>query len=124
MKANFKLMIAAICLLAACQSKINQMQDFIPGTYINAAKGEYAIANDTLTIKQTDGNNYQITRCTSYRAIRDGKLLPEHSKIENLSAVWDSNKRELDDLISGRAFRFDPDKKLLLINQASYQKLN
>ncbi|XHR95554.1 hypothetical protein ACFJIV_02275 [Mucilaginibacter sp. UC70_90] len=124
MKATVKMMVAAILLLAACQSKNNQMQNSIPGTYVNAAKGNYAIANDTLVIKQADGNNYQITRRTTYQAIRNGKLLPKHSKVENLNAVWDSNKQELDELITGRIFRFDTDKKLLLINQAAYQKIN
>lgn len=59
MKATIKMMMAAVLLLAACQSKNNQTEDFTPGTYVNAAKGEYAIANDTLIIKQVDGNNYQ-----------------------------------------------------------------
>ncbi|MCU1464032.1 MAG: hypothetical protein JWO37_4107, partial [Acidimicrobiales bacterium] len=40
------------------------------------------------------------------------------------NAVWDSGKQELDELITGRVFRFDADKKLLLINQAVYHKLN
>jgi protein involved in sex pheromone biosynthesis len=124
MKATFKMMIAAILLLAACQSKNNQTEDFIPGTYVNGAKGEYAIANDTLIIKQVHGNNYQIIRRTTYQAIRNGHLLPKHSKVENLNAVWDSNKQELDELITGRIFRFDTDKKLLLIKQATYQKIN
>jgi uncharacterized lipoprotein YajG len=124
MKATSKLMTVAILLLAACQSKNSQTQDFIPGTYVNAAKGEYAIANDTLTIKQADGNNYQITRRTTYQAIRDGKLLPTHSKVENLNAVWDNGKQELDELITGRVFRFDMGNKSLLINQAVYHKLN
>jgi hypothetical protein len=124
MKATIKLMIAALLLLAACQSKNSQTQDFIPGTYVNAAKGEYAIANDTLIIKPTNGNNYQITRRTTYQAIRDGHLLPKHNKVESLNAVWDSNKQELDELITGKVFRFDADKKLLLINQASYRKIN
>lgn len=66
----------------------------------------------------------KITRRTTYQAIRGGKLLPKHSKVENLNAVWDTNKQELDELITGRVFRFDTDKKLLLIKQATYQKIN
>ena len=123
MKATFKSMVGALLLLAACQSKNSQTQDFIPGTYVNSAKGEYAVANDTLVIRQADGNNYQITRRTGYQAIRHGKLLPKHSKVQILNSVWDSNKQELDEVTTGRIFRFDTDKKLLLINQASYQKL-
>lgn len=124
MKATCKLMIGAIALLTACQSKSIQTQNFIPGTYVNAAKGEYAIAHDTIIIRQVDGNKYQIIRRTTYQAIRNGHLLPKHSKVENLNAVWDSYKQELDELITGRVFRFDTGKKLLLINQAAYQKIN
>jgi hypothetical protein len=124
MKATFNLMAGALLLLAACQSKKSQTQDFIPGTYVNSAKGGYAVANDTLVIKQADGNNYQITRRTGYQAIRNGKLLPKHSKVQILNSVWDSNKQELDEVTTGRIFRFDTDKKQLLINQASYQKIN
>jgi maltose-binding protein MalE len=124
MKATCKLMIGAIALLTACQNKSTQTQNFIPGTYVNAAKGEYAIAHDTIIIRQADGNNYQIIRRTTYQAIRNGHLLPKHSKVENLNAVWDSSKQELDELITGRVFHFDTGKKLLLINQAVYQKIN
>lgn len=124
MKATIKMMAGAILLLAACQSKNKQTQDFIPGTYVNAAKGEYAIANDTLLIKPIDGNNYQITRRTTYQAIRDGKLLPRHHKEQKLNAVWDSGKQELDETIAGRIFHFDANKRLLLINQAVYHKIN
>ena len=117
-------MLATILLLAACQGKNNQTKDFIPGTYVNAAKGEYAIADDTLIIEHIDGNNYRITRRTTYQAIRNGKLLPKHHQIKKLNAVWDSGKRELDELITGRIFRFDTRRHLLLTNQAGYHKIN
>ena len=122
MKATVKMMIAAILLLSACQSKDSQSRDFIPGIYTNTAKGEYAIANDTLIIKQIDGNRYQLTRRTTYQVIRNGHLLPKHSKVQKLNAVWDSEKQELDELMTGRVFHVDADKKLLLINQAVYHK--
>ena len=123
MKATIKMMVGAILLLAACQSK-NQTQDFIPGTYVNSAKGEYAIANDTLLIQLINVNNYQIIRRTTYQAIRNGKLLPKHHKEQKLNAVWDSGKQELDETITGRIFHFDENKRLLLINQAVYHKIN
>ena len=118
------MMVAAILLLAACQSKNKQTQDFIPGTYVNSAKGDYSIANDTLLIRSIDDTHYQITRRTTYQAIRNDKRLPAHHKEEKLNAVWDKDKQELDEPITGRIFRFDADKKILLINQAVYRKLN
>jgi len=124
MKATFNLMVGALLLLAACQSKNSPKKAFIAGTYSNSDKGEYAVADDTLVIRQVDDNNYQITRKTTYQAIRNGHLLPKHQKVQILNSVWDSNKQELDEVTTGRIFRFDADKKLLLINQASYQKIN
>jgi len=124
MKTTAKMMIAAILLLAACQSKNKQTQDFIPGAYVNSAKGEYSIANDTLLIQPIDGTHYQIIRRTTYQAIRDGKTLPTHHKEQKLNAVWDSAKQELDETITGRIFHFDEAKQLLLINQAVYHKIN
>ena len=110
-------------LMAACQSQTSKTQDFIPGTYVNFAKGDYAIANDTLLITQLSDNNYQLIRKTTYQAIRNGKLLPKHHKTDKLVAVYDPQKLELDETTTGRVFRFDPDKHILLIKQASYQKI-
>jgi hypothetical protein len=116
--------MVGLLFLAACQSKNSQTQDFIPGTYVNSAKGEYAIANDTIAITSNSENQYQLTRKTTYQAIRNGKLLPKHHQVQQFQAVWDSEKHELDEVLTGRVFRFDTDKKLLLLNQAVYRKVN
>lgn len=113
-----------ILLIAACQSKTSQTQNFIPGTYVNFTKGDYAIAYDTLVITQMDDAHYLITRKTTYQAIRDGKILPKRHKVKKLDAVWDSGKQELDETTTGRVFRFDKDKRVLMIHQAVYRKIN
>jgi len=124
MKAIFKLMIAAICLLAACQSKTAQVQSFIAGTYVNHAQSEYGIADDTLTFAHTDGQQYTITRNTGYQAIRDGKHLPKKHKLEKLEGNYDSQSNLLNETTTGRVFHFNPAKRIMLLNQAVYRKLN
>ena len=124
MKAIVKLMIAAICLLAACQSKTAKVQAFIDGIYVNHAQSEYGIADDTLTFTHTDGQHYIITRNTGYQAIRNGKLLPKKHKLEKVEGDYDSQTNVLNETTAGRVFRFNPAKRLLLLNQAVYRKIN
>jgi hypothetical protein len=124
MKATVKTMMVGLLFLAACQSRSSQTQDFIPGTYVNSAKGEYAIANDTIVITSTSENLYLLTRKTTYQAIRDGKLLPKHRQVQQFQTIWNGGKQELNETLSGRVFRFDTDKKLLLLNRAVYRKVN
>jgi hypothetical protein len=123
MKATFKLMIAAICLLAACQSKTTKVQSFIEGIYVNHAQ-KYGTADDTLTFVHTDGGHYTITRNTGYQAIRNGKLLPKKHKLEKVEGDYDSQTNLLNETTAGRIFHFNPAKQILLLNQAVYRKLN
>jgi hypothetical protein len=120
-----RIIIAGLAIvLAACQSKTKQVENFITGTYADSARGEFAVAKDTLVITQTEGLHYLITRNTTYQAIREGKLLPKHHKTEQFNGLYDPQKLELDEITTGRVFRFDPDKHLLKVNRAVYQKLN
>jgi hypothetical protein len=125
MKSNIKLiMLGSIVIIAGCQCKSAKVQSFIDGTYVNHAQSEYAIADDTLTFSHTDGNHYIIIRKTGYRAIRDGKLLPKKHQLEKAEGDYDSKKGLLTETITGRIFRFDPDKGMLILKQAVYRKLN
>jgi hypothetical protein len=123
MRKIIAILFIAITGLAACNLKGDQIKSFIPGTYVNAAKGEYAWAEDTLVINATGGNAYLITRNTTYQAIRDGRLLRKHHQTQKLNAVFDSQKQELNELTNGRIITFDPNKHLLKVNQAIYHKL-
>lgn len=124
MKATFKLMMVAILLLAACQNKTAKVQSFIDGIYVNNAQSEYGIADDTLTFTRTDGRHYIITRNTGYQAIRNNKLLPKKHKLEKVEGDYDSQTNLLNETTAGRVFHFNPDKRILVLNQAVYRKLN
>jgi hypothetical protein len=125
MKRAYLVLALAIIGLTACQNQSDSVKAFIPGTYINAAKGEYAQAEDTLIITLTGNNTYLITRNTTYRAIRDGKFLPKHHKVRKLNGVFDPQTHLLNETINGEVFRFDPAKRVLINNsKGEYKKIN
>ena len=124
MKATFKMMIAALLFLAACQNKTAKVQSFIDGIYVNHAQSEYGIADDTLTFTHTDGQHYIITRNTGYQAIRNGKLLPKKHKLEKVEGDYDRQTNLLNETTTGRVFHFNPYKRILILKQAVYRKLN
>ena len=118
------LLLAIATGLAACNLRSDRIKSFIPGTYVNSAKGNYAQAEDTLIITATGDDTYLITRNTTYQAIRDGKLLRKRHQTRKLNAVFDDQKQVLNELTNGRIITFDPAKHLLKVNQAIYRKLN
>jgi len=110
-------------LLAACKSKTTAVQDFIAGSYVNAAKGDYGMANDTLVFSRLDELHYLLVRRTGFSALRDGKLLPRRLKVQRFETVFDPMRLELSEPQTGRLFRFDRSRGVLLLNQAVYRKL-
>ncbi|MBS1501072.1 MAG: hypothetical protein JST32_03350 [Bacteroidetes bacterium] len=117
-------MFIGMAVIAACQGKSAKVQSFIDGMYVNHSQSEYAIADDTLIFAHTDADHYSITRNTGYRAIRDGKLLPKKFKRGKFDGIYDPQNRVLNETTTGRLFRFDPDKGVLLLKQAVYRKIN
>jgi hypothetical protein len=122
MKNLFVLCSIAV-VITACGGKSKQVQDFIPGTYVNAAEGEFGVAKDTLLISSLDGLHYLMVRRTAFRAIRKGRMLPVHLTVKRFECVYDPARLELSEPQNGRVFRFDPAQGVLLIHQAVYRKL-
>jgi hypothetical protein len=114
----------AAVLLAGCQSKTDIVREFIPGTYVHNASGEYSVAQDTLFISAGDNNAFSITRKVTYQAVRDGKVLPPRHLEQHFKGVYDAQKQFLNEVTTGRLFFFDPLRRELKVNTATYQKLN
>jgi len=124
MKNSIKIMLFGIAFIVACQSKSAKVQSFIDGIYVNHVQNEYAIADDTLTFTHTQDQHYLITRNTGYQAIREGKRLSKKWKQEKVEGDYDAETNQLNETTTGRVFRFDPDKGILMLKQAIYRKLN
>ena len=116
-------MLCGIAVIAACQSKTTSILAFIDGSYVNHAQNNYGVADDTLTFTHSNDSHYIITRNTGYQAIRNGKPLPKKHKSEKAEGDYDRKTNLLNETTTGRVFRFDPDKGVLMLKQAVYRKL-
>jgi len=117
--------LAAISLLAACNSGGSTVTSFIPGTYVNQAQSEFSVANDTLVItqaKNTD-NIYLIVRKTGYRRITDGKLGQLQHQVKRWTGTWDVQKQLMQVMQTGNTLIFQPDKNNLINGSSEYWKL-
>ncbi len=126
MKKHILILAMAVMGLAACHSENDSsVKDFIPGIYVNQARSDYSIANDTLVIeagKNTE-NIFLLTRKTGYRRITDGKLQPLQHQVKHCSGEWDEQKQILQIMQTGNFLLFYPDKGSLLNGNSEYWKL-
>jgi hypothetical protein len=110
-------------MIDGCHREATGVADFIPGTYVSASRSSFGIARDTFVIRLEDGLHYRLERKVGFAAVRAGKILPGRYRREVCEAVFDPVKLELSEPVSGRIFRFDRARKVLLLNRAVYRKL-
>jgi len=121
MNKIFKMiLLGAVPFLFSCG---NRLEEYIPGTYVYSATGEYSIAHDTLLISAQPNGIYQILRSSGWQKIRDGKLLaPEYDSAYWL-ALFDKQKGILQEIDRGKILAFDPKAGTLNLGKRSYRKL-
>ena len=123
MKAIKLLLGLCSCLaLASCMG--DKVRDFMPGTYVNSAGGEFSIASDTLKIELVEGNNYVVHRRTGYNLIRDGKFGVREHETERWSCAYSTATKTLTELKKGKLIAFFPDSGSLKVARRVYQKIN
>ena len=114
-------------LLQACEStKSDEIRAFIPGTYARFSDHEMRTEYDTLKIEviSETGNNYGLIRSSSFQRKLDGKEFPWEYTKEEWTAVYDENKRVLNETRKGKVISFVPEKSVLLVGTTEYKKLN
>lgn len=123
MKAIKTLLWLCSCLaLASCQS--DKVRDFMPGTYVNSAGGQFSIASDTLKVELVEGNNYQIFRRTGYNLIRDGKVGTREYETEQWNCAYSTATNSLNELRKGKIITFYPERGELGVGRRLYKKIN
>jgi UDP-N-acetylmuramate-alanine ligase len=123
MKINIILLAICATIMVACNSK-NDTRSFIPGMYVNHAKGEYSIASDTLVIEASESNNYFIHRKTGFQLIRNGKTGKHEHETEEWKAVYDEGTKTLTETQKGKLITFLPDSGKLSVGKREYNKIN
>lgn len=124
MRIAVKMILCGLVFITACRDHGGLTPALADGVYVNHAESEYAVADDTLTLRLRGNDHYLITRKTGYQAIREGQLLPKKHKLEKVEGDLDSKTNMLNETTTGRVYRFDPDKGVLILKQAVYRRLN
>ncbi len=114
--------LALSSALASCAG--DQVRDFMPGTYVNSAGGEFSIASDTLKVELIEGNNYVIHRRTGYNLITDGKIGLREYETEQWSCAYSKATKTLTESKRSKIISFFPEKQALQIGRRLYQKIN
>jgi len=123
MKAIKSLLGLCLCLaLASCRR--DELRDFMPGTYVNSAGGEFSIASDTLKVELVEGNNYQVLRRTGYNLISDGKLGARKRETEVWSCAYGPSSNILTELGRGKMLSFFQKDGALKVGQRVYKKID
>ena len=115
-------MVLGCALLFGCLS--DNVRDFMPGTYVNSAGGEFSVASDTLEVQLLEGNNYVIHRSTGYNLVTDGKIGKREYEVEKWSAVYSSDTQVLTETKKGKLISFFPDSGSLSVGRRVYKKVD
>lgn len=122
MKANIILILLIAVLTTAC--KTDKTRDFIPGTYVNHAEGEYSTASDTLVIEPSESNNFVVHRKTAFQRITNGKAGKPEYETKEWNAIYDEATKSLNETSKGKLITFYPETGRLMIGKREYTKIN
>ena len=124
---KYLFMLSPLVFLLACDStKSDEIRAFVPGTYARFSDHEMRTQYDTLkiTVISETGNNYSLVKSSSFQRKLDGKEFPWEYTKEEWTAVYDKNKRILNETRKGKVISFVPEKNILLVGTTEYKKLN
>jgi len=118
----FGLMVA----LVSCGDAADTVKDYISGTYVRFAAGEYSKAWDTLFIEAyaPSQGTYVVEQHTGFQRVVAGKLQPKEYQRRRSTAVLDAPTHQLQDRKSGKYYTFSPERGTVLAGSAVYFKIN
>ncbi|PWS26186.1 hypothetical protein DHW03_15435 [Pedobacter yonginense] len=113
-------MALTVAGLAACHA--DQSRDFISGTFVSSAIGEFSKADDTLIIESAASNNFLLHRRTGYNLIREGVTGKRQYEREEWQAVYDESTKTLSEIKKGKLITVYPDSGYIRIGKRKYIK--
>ena len=103
----------------------DEVEEFIPGTYIRFSKHEFGTEFDTLVISLQNKSalEYKILRKWKYeRMLDDQKIEPEYKR-SFTSGIYNGKHRVLRENETGDMYSFDVKQRTLFNGPVKYQKL-
>lgn len=115
-----------LTFFASCNSApADDVQAFIPGTYVRASQHEYGKEWDTLAIElqNATANQYQVTRRWRYERVLAGQPQEPEYKVTTTAAIYDAQGKKLQEARSGKIYTFDPKSGVLFSGANKFEKL-
>jgi UDP-N-acetylmuramate-alanine ligase len=119
-----QIIFPALLTIVAVACSSDKTQSFIVGTYVNSAKSEYSIANDTLVIEAAESNRFLIYRKTGITLIRNGEIGKEQHEQEEWQALYDEGSKTLTESKRGKRITPLPEANKLLVERREYTKID
>ncbi|MFW2475495.1 MAG: hypothetical protein ACN4EP_01185 [Sediminibacterium sp.] len=116
MKTLIVISVIASALIFSCGTIVkDEVQEFIPGTYVRQSEGEFGTSYDTLVIAMQNetAREYKIERRWKYDRVVDEKVLEPEYKITNATGIYDADKKLLQETQSLNIYTFDVKNKFL-----------
>ncbi|NII83131.1 hypothetical protein [Pedobacter sp. SG908] len=111
-------------VFAACKGMAD-LQSFIPGTYVDHAKGEYSESWDTLVVGDFNKvkGSYSIVRKTGFKRLENGKPGRLEHDTEQWLGIWDEESKSVQVPRNSKIISFYPDSGVLLLGTREFRKL-
>lgn len=128
MKALLFFIVVAVTFACSCTeifSKQDTLKDAIPGSYVRSSSHEYGIEHDTLviTLQNESADEYKILRKWKYQRVLDGKQMEPTYEQQVTTAIFNADRKLLEESDLGNHYSFDVEKKLLFKGSTKYVKL-
>ena len=125
MKLLFVMLHIFLYPIACNSSKTDAVRSFIPGTYVRFSDHEMRKEYDTLKIEMLSdaGNNYRLTRSSSFQKRLDGQVFPWEFEKEEWTAIYDASKRVLQETKKRKVISFVPERNILFAGTTKYKKI-
>ncbi len=103
----------------------DEVEGFIPGTYIRFSQHEFGNEYDTLAISVQNkwANEYKILRKWKYERILDGEKIEPEYKRSVTTGIYNSTHKLLRENETGDLLTFDVSRNLLFAGSAQYKKI-
>lgn len=126
MKIVLLVHIAALVIYGCGLGKSrNEVEEFIPGTYIRFSQHEFGIEYDTLVISLQNKSalEYKIFRKWKYERVLDGVRSEPEYKRSFTSGIYNGEQGLLRENETGDIYTFDVKQKALFNGPVKYQKI-
>ena len=104
---------------------VDEVEEFIPGTYIRYSQHEFGVEYDTLVISLQNESalEYKILRKWKYERILDNQKIAPEYKRSFTSGFYNINDQVLRENAAGDIYSFDVKQRILFNGPVKYKKL-